>query len=96
MTFGKKKKTQFRTDVLAGVVYSASMYADLVGELDQQMQEKVHRKSNGFDNFDSFVNDVIRTPRSTTRTPFVCVCVWKMDLSRLGNVLSVMISAMAV
>lgn len=67
------------------------MYADLVGEMDQQMQEKVHRKSNGIDIFDRFVNDVfIRTPRSTTRTLFVgwvCVCVWKMDLSRLGNVL---------
>jgi hypothetical protein len=51
------------------------MYADLVGELDQQTQEKVLRKSNGFDNFDSFVNDVIRTPRSTTRTLCLSVCM---------------------
>lgn len=50
-------------------LFSVSTYADLVGGMDRQTQEKVRRKSNGIDDFDRFVNGVIRTPSSTTRTP---------------------------
>lgn len=68
--------------------------------MDRQTQEKARRKSNGIDDFDRFVNGVIRTTSSTTRTPLFFfgwglfgTC---MGLSRLGNVLSVMMWAMEV